>query len=111
MSTVRVINVDHVRLALSIQKGRKAGLLHCAQFYALSNGATPRTCGPWFSETPRWTHPPLLMPMGPSISAALINRVRWSRGLAEVKRTWGTGYRALLQELRAPTNEPAGGAR
>lgn len=106
-TTTRVIKVDHVKLALAVHKGRQAGLLDCARFCALSNGATPRSCGSWHGETPKWTHPPLFMPMLPSISAQLVDRVRWSRGLAEVKRTWGTGYKALLMELRLPSRGQA----
>jgi hypothetical protein len=33
------------------------------------------------------------------ITPAMVNRVRTHYGLAEVRKTWGTGYRALLAEL------------
>lgn len=36
--------------------------------------------------------------------ATLIERVRWQRGLPEIRKTWGTGIRALLAEPKYVLN-------
>lgn len=40
------------------------------------------------------------MPMDRGHIAGLIERTRWMHGLAEVRKTWRTGIRALLAESR-----------
>lgn len=43
-------------------------------------------------------------PMTRGHIATLIERVRWQRGLPEIRKTWGTGIRALLAEPKYVLN-------
>ena len=97
----RIIKADHVELALVTHRMRKANPT-LAQFCALSNGATWQSCDRRTStagRANRWTHPPMMLAMLPSVSPKLITRTRMSYGLREVKATWGIGYKAMLAEV------------
>lgn len=48
--------------------------------------------------------PVRVSPMDRGHIAALIERVRWQRGLPEIRKTWGTGIRALLAEPKYVLN-------
>lgn len=46
----------------------------------------------------------MCQPMDRGHIATLIERVRWQRGLPEIRKTWGTGIRALLAEPKYVLN-------
>lgn len=48
--------------------------------------------------------PVRVSPMDRGHIATLIERVRWQRGLPEIRKTWGTGIRALLAEPKYVLN-------
>jgi hypothetical protein len=100
----RHINAEHLQLVLVTLRMRRNNPT-LAKFCALSNGATWQRCDRRWrptEESPanRWTHTPLCVPMIESVRAPLVQRVRLNYGLAEVKATWGVGYKALLAELQ-----------
>jgi hypothetical protein len=108
--TTQTIRADDLRLVLSAAKLRRA-----------TNGRTPALCllspRPWLqvdcASSSEHTRPGLIATakrLGPSPMPAqpmmrghigrLIERTRRVHGLAEIKRTWRTGLRALLAEPR-----------
>jgi hypothetical protein len=106
----RHINVEHLQLVLVTLRMRRNNPT-LAKFCALSNGATWQRCERRYrpnEESPanRWTHSPLLVPMLESVTPKLVERVRLTYGLPEVKRIWGMGYKALLSTLQ-PKREAA----
>lgn len=90
------ILADHVELTLVARKLNP----HC-QWHAVS--PTVRCCG----CTRRKDHdfrlkvPPMMVPFRGSVSRKLVERVRLTHGLDEVRCTWGQGYRAMLAEVSA----------
>jgi hypothetical protein len=102
MSQTRYIKADHLQLVLAVLRMRRLNPdIH--PFCALSNGATWMRCDRRYrsdSDTAnRWTHQPLCLPMIPSVTTRLVDRVKTGYGLREVKATWGTGYKVLLAEI------------
>jgi hypothetical protein len=100
MAQTRYINAEHLQLVLITLRMRRNNP-SVAKFCALSNGATWQRCDRRYrptEESPanRWTHTPLCVPMIESVSTRLVERVRLTYGLAEVKATWGMGYKAML---------------
>jgi hypothetical protein len=100
---VRKINADHLQLVLVTMRMRRNNP-SLARFCALSNGATWQRCE--YRQRPsdepaanRWVHQPLMVPMLPSVTSRLVERVRLHHGLPEVKATWGQGYKAMLAEV------------
>lgn len=55
----------------------------------------------WGEGPSKNKHPPLALPLHRcSIPESLVERIRITRGAAEVKRTFGVGYKAMLAEIR-----------
>lgn len=100
----RVINAEHLLLSLVALRAKRLNP-QISKFAAISNGAeTTNRCTlrAARSSTPHscWRTPPLLMPLLPSVRQALVERIRIRPdGLKEIKRTWGIGYKAMLQEI------------
>ena len=110
MPTQAQIRADDLRLVLTAAKLRRA-----------TNGRTPALCllspSPWLhvdcASSSEHTRPGLIatakrlgasplhaQPMMRGHIGRLIERTRRVHGLHEIKRTWGTGLRALLAEPR-----------
>lgn len=99
MSTVRVIDAEHVKLALVTHLARRH-LPTLARFSALSNGTVGTSCR--YRVAPQADAPrsrPLLYPLLTSITPSLVERTRAHYGVTEIQRTWGVGYRAMLAQL------------
>jgi hypothetical protein len=99
----RTINAEHLQLVLVTLRMRRHNE-KLARFCALSNGATWQRCQLRHRPTDEskanvWVHKPLMVPMLESVSVDLVKRTRLHYGLAEVKATWGKGYKELLREL------------
>lgn len=93
-STVRHISADNVLLCLVARKAKPF-----IRWAALSTGASTSSCRPRSGPGYCIPRPSLLYPMLSSVDLRLVDRVRIGYGLAEVKRTWGIGYKALKAEL------------
>lgn len=97
MSTEKHILVDHVKLVLFSRR-----LDSQRRTVALTEGHDVFGCGcprkPHDAESKKALKaPPMFWPVSrTSVPAQLVRRVRMERGLKEVKRTWGVGYKAML---------------
>ena len=98
--SARYIKAEHVLLALVARKiatqqvaRGEAG----ARWAAMSNGASTQACDRR-RGTYRLPTPPLMVPMHHGELAHVVERTRLTYGLAEVRRTWGCGLRAMLAE-------------
>lgn len=98
----RYIKAEHVELALvarkiaalQIEGGKPA-----ARWAAMSDGVSTQDCSRRRSAY-RLPVPPLMMPMHRGQFDRVIERTRLACGLAEVRRIWGVGLRALQAETR-----------
>lgn len=108
----RFIKAEHLLLVLVTIKAKQHNST-LAQFAAISNGANTTNRCTWrdaYRTTPHscWRTPPLFLPLLPSVRPDLIERVRLRPdGLKEIKRTWGIGYKAMLQEVAPKRVAPA----
>lgn len=92
---VRTISASYLKLALVARKIRPG-----TKWAVISNGVDTYGCDPRVAPTSyRRPRPSLLTPLIPSLPAKVVERVRIGYGLDEVRKTWGTGYRALLAEI------------
>lgn len=100
----RHISAEHVLLVLVTLRARRINPT-LARFAAISNGANSTnrcTLRDARSTTPHscWRVPPAMTPLLPSVRQSLIERVRVRPdGLREIRRTWGIGYKAMLDEI------------
>lgn len=92
MSTTHRINAEHVLLTLVARKALKS-----RRWAAMSDGAHTNSCGRRSGHY-AVKHPPLMVPMTRGNMNNVVEHVRLMRGLPEVRKTWGAGYRAMLQE-------------
>lgn len=100
----RVIKAEHLTLALFTSRLYKRSGHPAPAWAALSNGHNSLGCGcprrPYDEHLQkRLQHPPMFL-VANRISPRLVERVRLTHGLAEVKATWGVGYKTLLTELK-----------
>lgn len=100
----RFIDAEHVLLALVTIRAKRLNP-KLAQFAAISNGgASTNLCTQRdaSTRTPHscWRTPPMLVPLLPSVRQKLIERMRVRPdGLKEIRRTFGVGYKAMLDEI------------
>lgn len=100
--SIRSINAEHLLLVLVARKiaARQAarGERAC-RWAAMSNGVSTQHCNRRSSGY-RLPHPPLMTPLQRGDLLAAVERTRLVGGLAEVRRTWGCGLRAIQAEAR-----------
>lgn len=100
--SIRSINAEHLLLVLVTRKiaARQAarGERAC-RWAAMSNGASTQRCDRRGGRY-RLPHPPLMTPLQRGDLLAAVERTRLVGGLAEVRRTWGCGLRAIQAEAR-----------
>jgi len=89
----RTISADHLQLSLVAMRLKHSR----TRWAAMSNGVTTQFCDRRGHHY-QLPHPPLMQPMDSGRMATVLHRVRM-HGLPEVKRTFGTGLRAMQAEL------------
>ena len=99
----RHINAEHLQLVLFTRRLRQLTAYSGPQWAAISNGHDTLGMGcprrPHDARMQRvLKHPPLFRP-GNRLTPELVQRVRMTYGLPEVKATWHCGFKALLAEL------------
>lgn len=104
MASTRVIDAEHLKCVLFTRRLSRFTGYQGPKWAAMSDGHNSLGMGcprrPYDEGMQRaLKHPPLFMP-GNRLSPRLVERVRLNHGLAEVKATWATGYKALLAELQ-----------
>ena len=92
MSTTHRINAEHVLLSLVARRALKG-----RRWAAMSDGAHTNPCGASYGRFAA-KHPPLMVPMTRGRMNNVVEHVRLNWGLPEVRKTWGAGYRAMLEE-------------
>lgn len=100
--STRHINAEHLLLTLVARKiaaRQTARGERACRWAAMSNGASTQRCDRRGSSY-RLPHPPLMTPMQRGDLQAAVERTRLVGGLAEVRRTWGCGLRAIQAEAR-----------
>lgn len=101
----RRISVQHLELVLFTRRlYRATGKAQPCRWAAVSNGHNSLGNGcPRRPHSPdmqrHLLHPPMFVHIG-TVSERLVRRVRLTYGLPEVRKTWGTGYKALLAETQ-----------
>lgn len=94
------INPEHLQLCAVTHRLRSTAQAPRARFAAMSSGRwTPSNCGQRFGAAPVLPRPPLMAPMDRGLLLRAVERTRLQHGLDEVRRTWGTGLKALRAEL------------
>lgn len=107
----RHIQAEHLKLVLFNRRLHKHSSHPAQPWAALSNGhnffgsGCPRRP---FDEhlQKRLQHPPLFC-LANTVNHSLVERVRMHYGAAEVKATWGIGYKAMLKALITPAGKGA----
>lgn len=94
MPSPRIINADHLRLALVARRIRPGTRWAAMSDGAESNFCMPRPAGGGYLIR----HEPLMGPLTAGRMGALFDRVR-SHGRAEVLRTWGANMGELKTEF------------
>lgn len=108
----RRIKVDHLKLVLFTRRlnqvsvnsepGRWAAFSN-GHDSLLSTGCPRRPHSPEMQH--RLQHPPLLLTIR-TVPEHLVRRVRLTRGLQEVRKTWGIGFKAMLAEANEGVSRP-----
>ena len=91
-SFIRTINAEHLLLALVARKA-----VPSRRWAAMSERIDTQACD---RRRASWhfAMPPMLSPMHRGRFDAVLSRTRCLHGLAEVRKTWRTGLRALVAE-------------
>lgn len=89
----RTISADHLQLSLVAMRLKHSS----TRWAAMSEGVQTQPCDRRGHHY-QLAHPPLMTPMHNGRMATVLHRVR-VHGLSEVKRTFGTGLRAMQAEL------------